>query len=238
MYHLTRCLVLGHNNCISLVWTYDSSVSWYEFEEAPNGALRHVESTPQPLAFYKWADAPASLSNAADYYFASVSGGKPAGQGGGLGTASTIFGAVGVAGDVTSMSNSTFRLMSGANGTFSPKIYNSGWNGGSPARITTYSLSKVGTGVSTGANVVITYMSYNQIYNGEAQPITYVDAGVGTAGILAAGASYFYGVQIPVVGEFVAVYGALRLTWDVSFYLGTKYGPSKWYGTNDNKWFK
>mgnify|MGYP000883463575 FL=1 len=80
MYHLTRCLVLGHNNCISLVWTYDSSVSWYEFEEAPNGALRHVESTPLPLAFYKWADAPASLSNAADYYFASVSGGKPAGQ--------------------------------------------------------------------------------------------------------------------------------------------------------------
>ena len=163
---------------------------------------------------------------------------EPAEQGGGLGTASTIFGAVGVAGDVTSMSNSTFRLMSGANGTFSPKIYNSGWKGGSPARITTYSLSKVGTGVSTGASVVTTYMSYNQIYNGEAQPITYVDAGVGTAGILAAGASYFYGVQIPVVGEFVAVYGALRLTWDVSFYLGTKYGPSKWYGTNDNKWFK
>ncbi len=82
MYHLTRCLVLGHNNCISLVWTYDSSVSWYEFEEAPNGALRHVESTPQPLAFYIWADAPASLSNPADYYFVSVSGGQPSGEGG------------------------------------------------------------------------------------------------------------------------------------------------------------
>ncbi len=42
--------------------------------------MRHVESTPQPLAFYNLADAPASLSNLADYYFASVSGGKPAGQ--------------------------------------------------------------------------------------------------------------------------------------------------------------
>ena len=81
MYHLTRCLVLGHNNCIILEGTYNPFIPWYEFDLAPNGALRHVESTPQPLAFYKLADAPASLSNLADYYFASVSGGKPAGGG-------------------------------------------------------------------------------------------------------------------------------------------------------------
>lgn len=81
-------------------------------------------------------------------------------------------------------------------------------------------------------------MSYNEIYNGEARPKTYVDAGVGTAGILATGASYFYGVQIPVVVAVVAVYGTLRLIWDVSFYLGANYGSSKWYGTDDYKWFK
>ncbi len=67
---------------------------------------------------------------------------------------------------------------------------------------------------------------------------TYVDAGVGVMGVIASGASYFYGVQIPVVGEFVAVYGAARITWDVFYHLGSQYGPSTWYGTNDYRWFK
>ncbi len=80
MYHLTQCLVLGYNNCLSLEGSYDLSIPWYEFEKTPYGALRYVEGTPQPLAFYKWANAPTSLSNAADYYFVSVSGDKPAGQ--------------------------------------------------------------------------------------------------------------------------------------------------------------
>nr|WP_320117918.1 hypothetical protein [uncultured Marinifilum sp.] len=87
-------------------------------------------------------------------------------------------------------------------------------------------------------NVVTTGMSYYDIAKGDSQPITYVDAGVGTMGILASGASYFYGVQIPVVGEVVAIYGTLRLTWDVSFNLGVNYGPSTWYGDNDYKWFE
>ncbi len=87
-------------------------------------------------------------------------------------------------------------------------------------------------------NVVTTGMSYYDIAKGDSQPITYVDAGVGTMGILASGASYFYGVQIPLVGEVVAIYGTLRLTWDVSFNLGIHYGPSTWYGDNDNKWFE
>ena len=80
MYHLTRCLVLGHNNCISLVWTYDSSISWYVFGVVPNGALRHVEGTPEALSFSEWENTPSG--DPADYYFASVSGGEPAGGGG------------------------------------------------------------------------------------------------------------------------------------------------------------
>jgi RHS repeat-associated protein len=176
------------------------------------------------------------------YFFArglKATGGMPDGQGSGEGLgASTIYGAVGTGGDVASMSNSTFRLMSGANGSISPRIYSSGWNGGSPARITTYSVSKIGTGISTGAGAISTYMAYNDIVKGRQQPITYVDAGVGTAGLVGTYASYFHGIEIPVVGEFVAAYGALRLGWDVGFWAGYNYGPSTWYGTDDTKWFK
>jgi len=81
-------------------------------------------------------------------------------------------------------------------------------------------------------------MAYYDIATGNQQPITYADAGVGTMGAIASGASYFYGVQIPVVGEGVAIYRTLRLTWDVFFYLGANYGPSKWYGPNGYKWFE
>ena len=79
MYHLTRCLVLGHKNCISLVWTYDSSISWYVFGVVPDGALRHVEGTPEALSFSEWENTPSG--DPADYYFASVSGGEPSGGG-------------------------------------------------------------------------------------------------------------------------------------------------------------
>ncbi len=73
MYHLTRCLVLSYNNCMSLVWTYDSSISWYEFEEAPNGALRQVEGTTEALSFSEWENTPSG--DPTGYCFASVSGG-------------------------------------------------------------------------------------------------------------------------------------------------------------------
>ncbi len=151
---------------------------------------------------------------------------------------STLIGAIGIGSDLASMSNSTFRLMSGANGSFSPKIYNSGWNGGSPARITTYGLSKIGTRVSTASGAVSTYMAYNDIIKVKDQPITWVDAGVGTVGLGASISTYFTGIEVPVVVEFVAIYGALRLSWDVGFYMGANYGPSKWYGTDNTKWFK
>ena len=51
MYPLTRCLVLGNDNCMSFEGLYNPFLPWYEFEEAPNGALRHVEGTPEALSF-------------------------------------------------------------------------------------------------------------------------------------------------------------------------------------------
>jgi len=92
--------------------------------------------------------------------------------------------------------------------------------------------------VSTGANAISTTLSAIDIANGNAQTITYVDFGVGLTGIVTSAAGYFSGVEIPVVGEFVALYGITRTTWDVFFFLGYNYGPSHWYGTDDTKWFK
>jgi hypothetical protein len=156
--------------------------------------------------------------------------------GGGIGTANTINDVIGVAGDGVSLSKGTFRLTK--SGLFSPGYYSSGWRTGNQYVKNLYSVSKVGRGVGNGADLLGTGIAYYQIANGTQQPITYVDAGVGTAGIIASGASYFYGVQIPVVGEFVAVYGAARLTWDVFYNLGANYGPTNWYGTNNDKYFK
>ncbi len=90
----------------------------------------------------------------------------------------------------------------------------------------------------TAGSVFTTGMSYYDIATGNGTAITYVDAGVGTAGVVADVAAYYSGAEIPYVGELVAVYGTLRLTWDVFFNLGANYGMSKWYGDDDTKWFK
>ena len=48
-------------------------------------------------------------------------------------------------------------------------------------------------------------------------------------------ASYYSGIEIPYIGEGVAVYGTLRLTWDGFYNLGANYGPiGAYYGIN--KW--
>ncbi|WP_320020184.1 hypothetical protein [Labilibaculum manganireducens] len=99
-------------------------------------------------------------------------------------------------------------------------------------------VSKTLKRVGTAGSVVTTGMAYYDIAKGNQQPITYVDAGVGTAGLMTTIASYYSGAEIPYVGEFIALYGTLRLTWDVSFNLGINYGPSTWYGDNDYKWFE
>jgi RHS repeat-associated protein len=152
----------------------------------------------------------------------------------------TLAGVTGMAGDYAGMQNGSFRLTNGQyNGSqFSFKYYETGWKGGSVANITTYSISKLGTGISAGANVLSTYLAAQEIANGNSSPVTYVDAAVGLTGVLNSAASYYTGKEIPIVGEFVMFYGVMRTTWDVFFYLGQNYGPSTWYGTDNTKWFK
>ena len=179
----------------------------------PNGGLSYSNPTAGAIYIGMWGDE-------------SGGGGRPAGGGGDLNTAGYIFSGIGVTGTGLSMVGGTFRVTDGANGTFSPKFYESGWKGGSPARIATYSVSKVGIWASEGANAVTTGIAYYKIFNGTQETITFADAGVGTIGGITSLSAYFYGVQIPVVGEFVAVYGVARLTWDVFYNLGANYGPN------------
>ena len=64
---------------MSLEGSYNLFLPWYEFEEAPNGALRHVEGTPEALSFSEWENTPSG--DPTDYYFPSVSGGEASGKG-------------------------------------------------------------------------------------------------------------------------------------------------------------
>jgi hypothetical protein len=153
-----------------------------------------------------------------------------ASSGGGF---SNIISGVGFGGSIASNIDGTFRLTKA--GVFSPKYYSSGWKGGSPLRIATYNVSKIGTGVSTGASILTTGMAYNEILNGNSQPITYADATVGTIGLFASAASYFSGAQIPGIGYFVAIYGAARLGWDIGWNLGVHYGPSTWFNPKQSE---
>jgi len=154
------------------------------------------------------------------------------GQLGGLGMISTVFGATSIAGNLSSKSSSTFRLVN-SKGEFSPKVYTPkvnrpyGWKGG--FGITTYSISKLGERVSFGSSILTTGDAYYDIAIGQQQPITYIDAGVGTVGLMNTIALYYTGVQVPYVGAFVALYGTGKLTWDVFFYLGANYGVSTWF---------
>lgn len=79
--------------------------------------------------------------------------------------------------------------------------------------------SLIGSGLSVGIGM-------SEIYNGDIGPHSYNDVGVGMMGAMSGAANYFYGIQIPLVGEFVLMYGVTRTSWD----LGEQYGPSKWPG--------
>ncbi len=97
MYHLIRCLVLGHNNCMSLVWTYNPFIPWYEFDVAPNGALRHVEGTTEALSFSEWENANVAGTSATGRIVGGLAGAK---AGVALGTAIMAwFGGVGAVPD-------------------------------------------------------------------------------------------------------------------------------------------
>ncbi len=88
--------------------------------------------------------------------------------------------------------------------------------------------------VGNVASTVTTGIAMYRIYSGDTQLINYIDATVGSVGLSAQIASYYSGIEIPYIGEFVAIYGTLRLFYD----LGQTYGPSTWYGKNDYKWFE
>ncbi|MFZ5430467.1 MAG: RHS repeat-associated core domain-containing protein, partial [Bacteroidota bacterium] len=84
----------------------------------------------------------------------------------------------------------------------------------------------VGTGLMTAT------AGYN-IYTGNSTVLDYGDFSVGTIGLIGVGASYA-GYAIPGIGQGVAAYSWSRLWFD----LGANYGPSKWYGNDNSKWFK
>ncbi|HVW98378.1 MAG TPA: hypothetical protein VHA56_20595 [Mucilaginibacter sp.] len=69
--------------------------------------------------------------------------------------------------------------------------------------------------LSTGLSIYTTGKSYYNIANGDHSVLTYSDATVGTIGLGAKFASYFYGIEIPYVGEAVSIYGTARTIWDV-----------------------
>jgi hypothetical protein len=145
----------------------------------------------------------------------------------------------GLAGDIAKESSSSFRLTNGnVKGQISPKVYSPAWGGGSTAQIKTYNVSKIGAKLSGTASVFGTGLAYYDIATENTTPMTLPDAAVGTVGSAAYFAEVLYGIETPVVGEAVAIYGAMRITYDVFHALGSSYGPSTWYGKNDFKYFE
>ena len=147
----------------------------------------------------------------------------------------TMFSTAGVIGDAGAYSTGSFSLV--RSGMIRPNYYSSGWRGN--GSVTAYELSSLGGKISAGAGLVNTGMSYYNIVNGTASPITYVDAGIGSAGVYNTALKYVSPAdEIPVVGEFVAFYGLLRLSWDFGSYMGERYGPSTWFAIDDEKLLK
>jgi len=85
--------------------------------------------------------------------------------------------------------------------------------------------SKISRFMSIGGGALSTYLAYKNIASGTSDTKNAIDAGLGGLGLTASVYSRFTGVEIPYIGEFVALYGATSLVWDASFNLGAKYGP-------------
>jgi RHS repeat-associated protein len=96
-----------------------------------------------------------------------------------------------------------------------------------------YRLSNTLKGIGVASSIIMTYQGVSNISTGNAAGWDYVDVGAGVVGV-GTGAASFWGIIIPGVGQSVAVYGWFRLFFE----LGAEYGPSTWYGDDDNKWFK
>ena len=113
----------------------------------------------------------------------------------------------------------TFRLFNKRGTNFSPKLYPSGWLGGSAGKIKTFGLAK--TGLSILGKALGAYNAYdiNEKYrNGE------ISKGM---------------MRIEQASNLFSTLGGIYgASWGTGWELGKAYGPSYWYGDNDNKWFE
>lgn len=152
---------------------------------------------------------------------------------------------IGVASSFMKSSKSRFRLTNGLKGELSFKIYTPSlatgrvYGGGGWNKIKTFKISGLGFTINNVASVFSTGMAFVKNYNGDnVKPIDYLDAGIGTAGLMATSAEYFSKSKVPFVGQFVSIWGIGRLTWDVCFSLGYYHGLSTWIGEDDNSYLK
>jgi RHS repeat-associated protein len=120
------------------------------------------------------------------------------------------FGLTGVTLDAFSKTGSSL-------GIYTQKIgfhyYGTGWGG--DQYVKTVRFGPVFGGLSTALSVYTTYKAFSDIKNGDRSPLTISDAAVGTTGLGAQIFSYFSGVEVPYVGEGVAIYGLARTSWDI-----------------------
>ncbi|MBT1688996.1 RHS repeat-associated core domain-containing protein [Fulvivirgaceae bacterium PWU37] len=95
--------------------------------------------------------------------------------------------------------------------------------------------SAVVKGVGNTLGVIGTGIAYYNIGTGNGTYLDAADAAMGTAGAITAGLEYLGLATAPAaLGQVGALYGWGRLWYDI----GTYWGPSKWYGTDNHKWFR
>lgn len=144
-----------------------------------------------------------------------------------------FFSIIGSIGQEMQRMDGSFRVTRGAyhNHAIGFKYYKTGWGGGSPARITTYSMARAGSYLRLGGDAVGLGMSaltagfaYRDIFdkNRDANVLTYGDAIVGTAGVAntVIGRLGKYGARyglksVPVVGQGVKLYSWWRFWFDL-----------------------
>lgn len=98
--------------------------------------------------------------------------------------------------------------------------------------MTNISRIKLAGSIGTAASFIGATLSSYEASKKDASLMTYADAAVGLSGVVTDFSSHYTGVQIPVIGEFVAYYGICRMTWDTFWEVGRQYGPLKWVNEN------
>ncbi len=126
---------------------------------------------------------------------------------------------LGLAGGEKALKGSTFRLFNNKGTNFSPKLYTSGWKGGSAGRITTYG------GASKGLGLAGKLLGWYSVGNSG------LDLIQGRTTPVKAGSDIGFGL----LGIFGGIKGALI---SASYEAGKVAGPSRWYGNDDSKWFE